>query len=500
VVAALAAVMLVAWAAGGSVGAAYLFQLDDTRLLAERWEAHWIPPGSRVVHRLDSEATPPRSGRDDYLVTNTQDDLRLLAWYSPLRSRRAVDTYRGLSREGKLLQRIELLPRGFTTPTFEYFDLDSPAPGHVFPPPDDVEPFHDAVIFLDEEAVPSRAGAVFDHQPITLTLVSRGPLDHLDLALTGMGRAVVRQGPSTVRPRLDPVHPTVIRLAPWRTWPWFKHVYSLELRAPDGYAYARILKSPCEAAEVRAGSGQWDAAAAALHQCQGRRFVEPARLLDLAWVEARRGRREEAQRALTDLGRASPGLLDSLAELARQPDGDAWRERYRQLAGQDVGFWWRHVHRVRAAESGQQPGEVVGDPKAGGVVRLRPGPPAEVRLWLPAQFLRGRYVLRFRLRGRASGPAPLARLELAQLSQGRTLDVLQSREWTPPGDDTGLAEVVVPVEIDREPVKLQARILHHGQGILDVDEVSIAPDVRRSLAEKLAALGDLRAAGVAPLH
>ncbi len=234
VIAALASVGLTISAATSAVGAAYLFQVDDTRLLAERWQAHWLPPGVRV-RDLGTAMTSPQGERDiDYLVTNTQDDLRLLQWFSLHRSPRAVDTYRRLSGEGKLLQRIELLPRGFTTPTFEYFDLDPSTASHVFPPPDDVEPFRDTLIFLDRDAVPRHVGAVFDRQPVTLTLVSRRPLRRLDLALTGAGRAVVRQGASTVEPSLDPVHPTVVRFTPRRTWPWFKHFYSLELRAPDG--------------------------------------------------------------------------------------------------------------------------------------------------------------------------------------------------------------------------------------------------------------------------
>jgi hypothetical protein len=168
------------------------------------------------------------------------------------------------------------------------------------------------------------------------------------------------------------------------------------------------------------------------------------------------------------------------------------REHYRRLAGQDVGFWWRHTHRVRATESGPQPGEVVGDASAGPVVRLRRGVRAEVRLWLPAQFLRGHYVLTFKLRGRTSGRGSLARLDVEQLSQGQLLETVAGREWTPAGDDDGrLAKILIPVTVDREPVKLHARVLHHGQGTLDVDEVSLVPDVRRSLAEKVATLRDL---------
>ena len=240
------------------------------------------------------------------------------------------------------------------------------------------------------------------------------------------------------------------------------------------------------------GDGQWDAAVATLHRCRGVRRIEPARLLDLAWAEARRGRREAAQQTLKDLERVSPGLLGALAELAGQPDGDAWRERYPRLAGHDLGFWWRHTHRVRAAESGPQPGEIAGAAGARRVVRLRPGARAEVRLWLPAQFLRGRYVLTFKLRGRASGPGSVARLDLVQLSQGQLLEVVASQEWTPGGGDDGrLVEVVIPVTVDLEPVKLQARVLPHGRGTLDVDEVSLVPDVRGSLAEKVAALRDL---------
>ena len=123
-----------------------------------------------------------------------------------------------------------------------------------------------------------------------------------------------------------------------------------------------------------------------------------------------------------------------------------------------------------------------------------------MKLWLPPTFLRGRYVVAFSLRGRASGPGPLASLSVAQLSQGRTLDEVATQEWTPPGDGTRITEVAIPVEVDREPVKLQARILYHGQGTLDIDKVSAVPDVRRSLAERMEALRELLPAGVAPVH
>jgi len=381
---------------------------------------------------------------------NTQDDLRLLAWHSSLRSAAAVDVYRRLTTEGKLLQRIELLPRGFTAPTIEYFDLDASAARHVFPPPDDIEPFRDRAVFLDRDAVPSRVGAGFDHQPITLILVSRARLGHLDLALTGVGRAVVRQGPLTVRPSLDPVHPTFVRLTPWRTWPWFKYFYSLELSDPTGYAYARILQTPCNAAELQLGEQLWETAVASLRRCQGTRYVEPARLFDLAWAEARRGRRQEAVRALEDLERASPSLLAGFAKLAAQPDGDAWRERYRQLAGQDRGFWWRRTHSLSAAESGKQPGDVVVEEAVGRLLRVRRGQPAEVKLWLPPTFLRGRYVVAFSLRGRASGPGPLASLSVAQLSQGRTLKdpaMVRIRSLVPVAQTLAVAPVATPAAL-----------------------------------------------------
>jgi hypothetical protein len=74
--------------------------------------------------------------------------------------------------------------------------------------------------------------------------------------------------------------------------------------------------------------------------------------------------------------------------------------------------------------------------------------------------------------------------------QGRLHDVPVTRPWTGATgrDPSGFEEVVLPVSTELEPVKLEARAEYHGGGLLEVDEVSILPDLRAALTAKLDAL------------
>jgi hypothetical protein len=119
-----------------------------------------------------------------------------------------------------------------------------------------------------------------------------------------------------------------------------------------------------------------------------------------------------------------------------------------------------------------------------------PGP-GHLKLWFPQQFLRGRYVVRFRLRGQAAGAGPLATLDVVRHFQDRVYDTPASRPWSSAALAGDFADVELHVTTEIEPVKLEARVLHHGRGVIEIDAIAIAPDVRGALAAKLERLRPL---------
>ena len=219
-----------------------------------------------------------------------------------------IQAFARLEREGKLLRRFELLPRGFIAPTISYYDLESMGVPYAFPPPDDAAADED-VVFLDPDAVPDRAAVVVTPgHPRTWTLVSRTPVPRIVLALAGDGRLRVRWGLRSRGWSVDSRRATLVELAPWRGFPWFKHVYRLGLEPGTGRVAVRLLRTPCEVAERLLALEDWAGAIRQLEACRGTRWMEPARLLDLAWARARAGQPDGARAALGDLraGRAGP--------------------------------------------------------------------------------------------------------------------------------------------------------------------------------------------------
>jgi hypothetical protein len=80
----------------------------------------------------------------------------------------------------------------------------------------------------------------------------------------------------------------------------------------------------------------------------------------------------------------------------------------------------------------------------------------------------------------------VARLDVVRHFQHEVLDVPVSRDWRGGSD-----EVVLPVSVDLEPGRLEARLHYHGRGWLEVEEIVVLPDVRASLRAKLGALEPL---------
>ena len=427
--------------------------------------------------------------------TDTQSDDRHHVWYSVRKTEAIARGLARLEREGKLLRRFELLPRGFIAPTISLYDLESMPVPYAFPPPD-AAASDEAVVFVDPDLVPDRAAVVVTPgHPRTWTLVSRTPLPEITLGLTGAGRLRVRWGLRSRGFPVDPRRPTLVELAPWREFPWFKPVYRVRLETADGRVAVRLLRTPCEVAEQRLALEDWAGGIAQLEACRGTRWMEPARLLDLAWARARAGQPDGARAALAELERVAPGLYTGLAELATQPDGEGWRARYAALVGRARFTWHGLTFHGEAEGSPARLGVVEDDPTASGGRYLRSAagktPAGLLKIWLPEHFLRGRFLATFRVRGTRAGPGPMATLQVIRHLPGRGYDVIAGRDWTPASPAAAWEDVVVPVATDVEPVDLELRVHYHGQGTLDVDRVTVMPDVRASLAERLAPLRPL---------
>jgi hypothetical protein len=498
-----AGIALVVLATVDALHVAYLFWTDDTRELALQWRQRYVPPDAKPMGLPEYARGDPKARRALF-VTDTQSDDRSLVWYSAQRGQPMVQAFARLEQEGKLLRRFELLPRGFIAPTIRYYDLESMGVPYAFPPPDDAVS-DEAVVFVDPDAVPDRTAVVVTPgYPRTWTLVSRTPLPRITLALAGDGRLRVRWGLRGRGWSVDPRRSTVIELAPWRGFPWFKHVYRVGLETAEGRVAVRLLRTPCEVAERLLDVEDWAGAIRQLDACRGTRWMEPARLLDLAWARARAGQPDQARAALGDLQRAAPGLLEGLIELAARPDGDAWRQRYATLIGRARFTWYGHTFRGEAESSPARIGVIVEDGTVSGGQFLRAAagstPAGLLKVWLPEHFLRGRFLATYRVRGARAGAQPVARLEIVRHLPGRGYDVVASRDWTPGLGVGAWEEVVLPFATDVEPVDLELRVHYHGRGRLDIDGMTVVPDVRAALVERLAGLGQvgLPAAPAAP--
>jgi hypothetical protein len=492
--------VVVAAASVDALTVAHLFRQEHTGSIAIRWVDRHLGPSTKMARdrHYDSEAAARAEGADVLQLTS-YDYARHLYRYGWKRLERAGRAHAFFEDRGKLLTRIELLPRGFTAPTLAYYDLATMDVPYAFPRPDDVarpEP----IVFADAEAVPARAGAVVPRgRSITQTVASRAPLRWLGVALSGRGRAEITQGGTTVTRELEPGRLHVELLEPRRSFPWYKHFYPVTVEAADGWVVARLLLTPCDVAWAHLAYEEFARAVPHLEACRGTLWVEPARLLDLAWAHARLDATDPARQALAALEAEAPGLLDALVDLAAQPGGPAWRERYRQLAGHGPWLWHGHTFRFPARVPGEPatdgPRHEVGfDATWRGLVTAPGSPAGTLKVWFPQDFLRGSLEVRVRLRGETPDGSAVARVDVVRHFQRRMLDVPVVREWSGTGRGRAIEELVLPVTVDLEPTRLEVRVHYLGTGWLEVDEIAVLPDVRAALRAKLAALEPLVAA------
>jgi hypothetical protein len=503
-VAAVLGIVMVGWSALNGAHVAYLFWQDDTRMFAARWLATAGEPAPQPLLLTYHDSVEAYRATGAGLLMLESKEWRVgTVWHTVTPSDQIRRAVAFLEARGKLLKRFELWPLAFTSPTLDFYDLDSFEVPHAFPPPDTVALAADRLTFLDEAAVPEAPGLFLVHRhPAATTLVSRAPLARLTLGLSGQGVLHVHQGGQRSRVELQPGRLTLVTVPLRRSFPWFKYFYPLRLETRGGHFYARLLTTPCQLGRAHLAYGQWAEALPHLEACRGR-WEEPARLLDLAWTRAELGDSAAARQAVQRLNAVAPGLLQALDDLARQEDGDSWRERYRRLAGHDRWFWDRHAATLQAeARTIERVGVVVERPGAGGdhVVQAGGGAaPGYLKHWFQQNFLRGHHLVRFRLRGRGAGAGgtPLATLSVVRHFQGRVHDVPVMRPWRPTEGNgrERFEEVVLPVSTDLEPVKFEARVEYHGRGLVEIDEISILPDVRARLTVKLDAL---RRAGAVP--
>jgi hypothetical protein len=464
---------------------AHLFRQEDTRTTALRWAEQHLPPDTELARNrhYDSEAAARSEGAAVVQLTS-YDYQRHLYRYASSRLEAAERAHAFFEGRGKLLKRFELLPRSFTAPTLAYYDLATMDVPYAFPRPDDVarpEP----IVFVDPDALPDRASVVVAQtRTVTRTVASPEPLRQLGVALSGRGRVRVTHGGATVTVGLEPRDLRVERFTPRRGFPWYKHFYPVTVEAMDGWVLARILVTPCDFAWAHLAHEQFSDALPHLAACRGTRWVEPARLLDLAWAHARIGEPEPARRALDELEREAPGLLAGLIALSREPGGPAWRERYRRLVGHGPWFW--HAHTFAFQTVPVQPLHKLGFLARGRLATTPESRSGTLNVWFDRDFLRGPFQVRFRLRGAAPDRATVARLDVVRHFQHAVLDVPVSREWSGGSD-----EVVLPVTVDFEPAGLEARLHYHGRGWLEVEEIAVLPDVRAHLRAKLGALEPL---------
>jgi hypothetical protein len=121
-------------------------------------------------------------------------------------------------------------------------------------------------------------------------------------------------------------------------------------------------------------------------------------------------------------------------------------------------------------------------------------------VWLAEHFLRGRFHATFRIRGRAremlAVPGPIATLDVVRHLPGRGFDVVAERDWTP--GSGAWEDVRLSFATDIEPVDLELRVHYHGRGTLDVDGMTVVPDVRTDLMARLGVLGPLAPESAAP--
>ena len=302
--------------------------------------------------------------------------------------------------------------------------------------------------------------------------------------LSGQGALGLRQGLQTEKVAVQAGQDQVISLAERGAGPGAD---ALRIEGLAGQPCLRELRTPLDAARAYLETGQPDLAAAWLDRCGPLDQLTPRQLLDKAWCQARLGLAEPAARTLAVLEANHPALL---AELGQAQPGrlPPWPPAWGELAGDDAWRWRHGAFIWPAVQAHHGDGQAVACPEArSGLVwrmTLSANPEQAIKVWLPQFFLRGGYLVSFRVRGRSESPGALAAFSVVRHYQNRPHDETARLEWAAAGPEGEFQEVVLPVRNDLEPVRLEARVLGIGRGELEVDQISIYPDLGGDLAAK----------------
>jgi hypothetical protein len=70
----------------------------------------------------------------------------------------------------------------------------------------------------------------------------------------------------------------------------------------------------------------------------------------------------------------------------------------------------------------------------------------------------------------------------------RVYDIPVTLPWagSPAGRD--FEQVTLPVVTQLEPIRLEGRMLFHGRGTVELDQITVVPDLRAALAARIRAL------------
>ena len=448
--------------------------------------SRYVPPEADLgrASRLRVRRSPdPRRVRSS--ATDTQSDDRYHVWYAVAAESGEghPGPGHGWRREGKLLRRFELLPRGFVGADDPLLRPRVDAGAVRLPAARGRRPRTRPVVFVDPDAVPDRAAVV----------VTPGHPRDLDARLARR-RSPAWRWRSGARAasasRWGSAEPELARESPAsdlgrdRAGPGISlvqaHLPRSGSRRPTGRVAVRLLRTPCEVAEQLLAREDWAGAASRSSKPVAARagWSLPA---CSTWPGPARGpvQPDRARAALGELerrrARSSRGARGARRAAGRTTRG-ASATRRSSVAAASPGTGTPSGARPRRARPGS--GSCVEDATAsqGQFVRARPGvtPAGYLKVWLPEHFLRGRFHATFRVRGTPGVPGPIATLEVIRHLPVAGLRPRRGPRLGSPVRGLG-GRPRCPSRRTSSRWASSSRVHYHGRGTLDVDR-----DDRRS--------------------
>lgn len=314
--------------------------------------------------------------------------------------------------------------------------------------------------------------ALREGRATALPLDPNGPSRVQGLELEGQGLLRLGRGWPRRHLKVEGHKPLVLPLEP--------SPERLRVECLAGTVLLKPLRDPGQMAKAYLQAGQPGQASELLAAQSRLASLDSAQALDYVQALEAQG---QAGPAAADLLRAQPQLPSWLEQAAQAPLAGPWPEPWRALAGWGPWAWEHHSLELPARELKPGAGLAVGpgpsEPAQGATLRVGPGQPGSLKLWLAPYLPQGRYLVGFRLR--APGPEPpQASLGLLRHYQDRVHDQAASLAWPSPQDPaTGQwQEVVLSLDNRLAPVKLEADLRYLGGGPLEVEQVWLRADPR----------------------